>query len=38
MIAALALVGVPLLILYGLRGASNFTPVAEPPSRIGVPE
>jgi MFS transporter, DHA2 family, multidrug resistance protein len=38
LIAALALVGVPLMILSGLRRTSKFTPVAEPPSRIGVPE
>ena len=38
MMAALALIGVPLMILSGLRRTSNFTPGAEPPSRIGVPE
>jgi DHA2 family multidrug resistance protein len=38
MIAALALVGVLLMILSGLRRGSNFTPDAKPPNRIGVPE
>ena len=38
MIAALALVGVLLMTLSGLRRASNFTPDAEPPNRIDVPE
>jgi MFS transporter, DHA2 family, multidrug resistance protein len=38
LIAALALVGVPLMILFGLGRASNLTPDAEPPSRIEAPE
>jgi hypothetical protein len=38
MIAALALVGVLLMTLSGLRRASNFTPDAVPPNRIDVPE
>jgi DHA2 family multidrug resistance protein len=38
MIAALALVGVLLMTLFGLRRASNFTPAAGPPNRIDVPE
>jgi hypothetical protein len=38
MIAALALVGVLLMTLSGLRRASNFAPDAEPPNRIDVPE
>jgi DHA2 family multidrug resistance protein len=38
MIAALALVGVLLMALSGLRRASNFTPDAGPPNRIEVPE
>jgi len=38
MIAALALAGVPLMILSGLRGASNVTSEAKPPNRIDVAE
>jgi MFS transporter, DHA2 family, multidrug resistance protein len=38
MIAALALVGVLLITLSGLRRASNFTPDAGSPNRIDVPE
>ena len=38
MIAALALVGVLLMTLSGLRRASNFTPDAGPPNRFDVPE
>jgi MFS transporter, DHA2 family, multidrug resistance protein len=38
LIAALALVGVPLMILFGLGRASNLTSDAEPPSRIRAPE
>jgi DHA2 family multidrug resistance protein len=38
MIAALALVGVLLMTVSGLRRASNFTPDAGPPNRIDVPE
>ena len=38
MIAALALIGVPLMIVAGLRRASNFTADAEPRNRIGAPE
>jgi MFS transporter, DHA2 family, multidrug resistance protein len=35
MIAALALVGVPLMILSGLRRASSFAPAAKPPDLFG---
>jgi DHA2 family multidrug resistance protein len=38
MIAAFALVGVLLMIPFGLRRASNFTPDAAPPNRIAVPD
>jgi DHA2 family multidrug resistance protein len=38
MMAALAFIGVPLMVLSGLRLATNFTPDAEPPNRFGVPE
>jgi DHA2 family multidrug resistance protein len=38
MMAALAFIGVPLMVLSGLRLATNFTPDAEPPNRFGLPE